>query len=202
MDVVVVAFAQEQGQPVMAGVALAAYAGGSLVAGLLYGIVALPGSLLARFVGCTLLFALATQTLFLVGSVPVLVLAVFLAGLTIAPVLVAGISLVESRVARAALNEGLTWTTTGSPSASPPARPWPVPPSTPGAASRRSWCPLSAPAWPARSPCSAVWWSGVPPPTTRRRRRRSRRPADPRGTGTGPDRASGWVGACPPRSAR
>jgi len=113
MDVVVVAFAQEQGQPVMAGVALAAYAAGSLVAGLVYGILTLPGSLLARFVGCGLLFAAATQTLFLVGSVPVLVVAVFLAGLTIAPVLVSGMSLVESRVARTALNEGLTWTSTG-----------------------------------------------------------------------------------------
>ncbi|SDN77289.1 Predicted arabinose efflux permease, MFS family [Klenkia soli] len=113
MDVVVVGFAQEQGRPVMAGVALAAYAGGSLVSGLLYGIVRLPGTLLTRFVGCGLLFGIATQSLLLVGSLPWLVVAVFLAGLTIAPVLVAGMSLVESRVARAALNEGLTWTTTG-----------------------------------------------------------------------------------------
>ncbi|SCX43485.1 Predicted arabinose efflux permease, MFS family [Klenkia marina] len=113
MDVVVVGFAQEQGQPVMAGVALAAYAGGSLVSGLLYGIVRLPGTLLARFVGCGLLFGLATQSLLLVGSLPWLVVAVFLAGLTIAPVLVAGMSLVESRVERTSLNEGLTWTSTG-----------------------------------------------------------------------------------------
>ncbi|MEI4274008.1 MFS transporter, partial [Klenkia sp. LSe6-5] len=113
MDVVVVGFAQEQGQPVMAGVALAAYAGGSLVSGLAYGIVRLPGTLLGRFVGCGLLFGVATQTLLLVGSLPWLVVAVFLAGLTIAPVLVSGMSLVESRVARTALNEGLTWTSTG-----------------------------------------------------------------------------------------
>ena len=42
-----------------------------------------------------------------------LVPAAFLAGLTIAPVLVSGMSLVESRVPRAALTEALTWTTTG-----------------------------------------------------------------------------------------
>ena len=113
MDVVVVGFAQEQGRPVMAGVALAAYAGGSLVSGLLYGIVALPGSLTARFVACGVAFGVAAQGLLLVGSVTWLVVAAFLAGLAIAPVLVSGMSLVESRVARSALNEGLTWTSTG-----------------------------------------------------------------------------------------
>ena len=113
MDVVVVGFAQDEGRPVMAGVALAAYAAGSLLSGLLYGVVALPGTLLGRFVGCGVLFGVATQGLLLVGSLPWLVVAVFVAGLTIAPVLVAGMSLVESRVDRASLNEGLTWTSTG-----------------------------------------------------------------------------------------
>ena len=113
MDVVVVGFAQAEGVPLMAGVALAAYAGGSLVSGLAYGVVRLPGSMVAKFVGCTVLFGVAAQGMLLVGSVTWLVAAAFLAGLAIAPVLVSGMSLVESRVPRAALNEGLTWTTTG-----------------------------------------------------------------------------------------
>lgn len=113
MDVVVVGFAELQDAPVMAGVALAAYAGGSLVSGLAYGVVRLPGTLLARFVGCAVLFGLAAQGLLLVGSLTWLVPAAFLAGLAIAPVLVSGMSLVESRVPRSALNEGLTWTSTG-----------------------------------------------------------------------------------------
>jgi predicted MFS family arabinose efflux permease len=37
----------------------------------------------------------------------------FLSGLSIAPVLVSGTSLVESRMPRAALTEALSWTTTG-----------------------------------------------------------------------------------------
>jgi predicted MFS family arabinose efflux permease len=37
----------------------------------------------------------------------------FLAGLAIAPVLVSGMSLVESRVPRSALTEALTWVVTG-----------------------------------------------------------------------------------------
>jgi MFS family permease len=113
MDVVVVGFADEQGRTVAAGIALSAYAGGSLVAGLVYGIARLPGTLVDRFLGCTLLFAAAAQTLHLVGSLPALVVIAFLAGLAIAPVLVSGMSVVESRVPRAGLTEGLTWTSTG-----------------------------------------------------------------------------------------
>jgi hypothetical protein len=92
MDVVVVAFAEAEGSQAFAGVALAAYAGGSLVAGLVYGVVRLPGALAARFV--------------LVGVG-------FVAGLAIAPVLVSGMSLVESRMPRSALTEALTWVVTG-----------------------------------------------------------------------------------------
>ena len=44
MDVVVVAYAEEEGAPALAGLALAVYAGGSLVAGLVYGVVRLPGT--------------------------------------------------------------------------------------------------------------------------------------------------------------
>jgi MFS family permease len=113
MDVVVVGFADAEGRGAAAGVALSAYAGGSLVAGLVYGIARIPGTLVGRFVGTALLFAVAAQALHLVGSLPALVAIAFLAGLTIAPVLVAGMSLVEARVPRAGLTEGLTWTATG-----------------------------------------------------------------------------------------
>jgi MFS family permease len=113
MDVVVVAFAQAEGAAPFAGVALAAYAGGSLVAGLAYGVLRLPGSLAARYVGCAVLFAVAAQGLLVVGSRAVLLPAAFIAGLAIAPVLVSGMSLVESRVPRTALTESLTWVFTG-----------------------------------------------------------------------------------------
>ncbi|WP_036335335.1 MFS transporter [Modestobacter caceresii] len=113
MDVVVVGFADAEGRPAVAGLALSAYAAGSLVAGLVYGVVRLPGTLVTRFLGCALLFAVAAQTLYLVSSLTMLIALAFLAGLTIAPVLVAGMSLVESRVPRASLTESLTWTSTG-----------------------------------------------------------------------------------------
>jgi MFS family permease len=113
MDVVVVAFAAADGLPALAGVALAAYAGGSLVAGLVYGVVRLPGTLAGRFVGCAVFFGVAAQLLLTVGSLPVLIGVGFVAGLAIAPVLVAGMSLVESRAPRSALTEALTWVVTG-----------------------------------------------------------------------------------------
>lgn len=113
MDVVVVAFAEAEGAAAMAGVALSVYAGGSLVAGLVYGVVRLPGTLAARYVGCAVFFAVAAQLLLAVGSLPVLIAAGFVAGLAIAPVLVAGMSLVESRMPRSALTEALTWVVTG-----------------------------------------------------------------------------------------
>jgi predicted MFS family arabinose efflux permease len=113
MDVVVVAFAEAEGAPPMAGVALAFYAGGSLVAGLVYGVIRLPGTLFARYVGCAVFFAVAAQLLLAVGSLPGLIGVGFVAGLAIAPVLVSGMSLVESRMPRAALTEALTWVVTG-----------------------------------------------------------------------------------------
>jgi predicted MFS family arabinose efflux permease len=113
MDVVVVGFARAEGAPALAGVALAAYAGGSLVAGLVYGLARLPGTLETRFAVCSLLFGLAAQLLLVVGSLSVLVPVTFLAGLAIAPTLVSGMSLVEARVPRAALTESLSWTTAG-----------------------------------------------------------------------------------------
>jgi predicted MFS family arabinose efflux permease len=113
VDVVVVGFADAEGVPAFAGLALAVYAGGSLFAGLLYGVVRLPGSLATRFVATAVAFGLAAQLMWGVGSVVVLVGVGFLAGLTIAPVLVSGTSLAESRVPRTALTEALAWTTTG-----------------------------------------------------------------------------------------
>jgi len=113
MDVVVVAFAQEQGAAPLAGLALSVYAGGSLVAGLVYGLLQLPGSLAARYVACAVGFAVAAQALLAVSSIGLLIPIAFVAGLAIAPVLISGTSLVESRVPRTALTEALSWTTTG-----------------------------------------------------------------------------------------
>lgn len=113
IDVVVIGFADAEGAKALSGAALAVFAGGSLLAGLVYGLARPARSLAARFVGTAVAFGLAAQLLWAVGSLPVLVLCGFLAGLTIAPVLVSGTSLVESRVGRGVLTESLAWTITG-----------------------------------------------------------------------------------------
>jgi MFS family permease len=113
IDVVVIGFAEEEGAQALAGLVLAVFAGGSLVAGLVYGLARVPGTLAARFVGSAVAFGLAGQLLWGVSSLPVLIGCGFLAGLTIAPVLVSGTSLVESRVAPGVLTESLAWTITG-----------------------------------------------------------------------------------------
>ncbi|MBJ7452204.1 MAG: MFS transporter [Blastococcus sp.] len=113
IDVVVIGFAEEEGAQALAGLVLAVFAGGSLVAGLVYGLARLPGTLAARFVGTAVAFGLAGQLLWGVTSLPVLIGCGFLAGLTIAPVLVSGTSLVESRVGPGVLTESLAWTITG-----------------------------------------------------------------------------------------
>jgi MFS family permease len=113
LDVVVIGFAEAEGSPALAGAALAVFAGGSLLAGLVYGLARLPGTLAGRFVATAVAFGLAAQLLWSVGSMPLLVACGFLAGLTIAPVLVSGTSLVESRVGPGVLTESLTWTVTG-----------------------------------------------------------------------------------------
>jgi MFS family permease len=113
IDVVVIGFAEEEGAQALAGLVLSVFAGGSLVAGLVYGLARLPGTLAARFVGTAIAFGLAGQLLWGVTSLPVLIACGFLAGLTIAPVLVSGTSLVESRVGPGVLTESLAWTITG-----------------------------------------------------------------------------------------
>lgn len=113
LDVVVVGFAEEEGAQAFSGLALAVFALGSLVAGLAYGLARLPGTLATRFVATAVAFGLAAQLLWGVGSLPVLVGCGFLAGLTIAPVLVSGTALVESRVVPGGLTESLAWTITG-----------------------------------------------------------------------------------------
>lgn len=113
IDVVVIGFADAEGAEPLSGAALAVFAGGSLVAGLAYGLARPARSLAARFVGTAVAFGLAAQLLWTVSSMAALVLCGFLAGLTIAPILVSGTSLVESRVAPGVLTESLAWTITG-----------------------------------------------------------------------------------------
>jgi MFS family permease len=57
--------------------------------------------------------AVSMIPLLLVGNLPLLAVALFLAGLSIAPTMITTMSLIEEHVPRAKLTEGMTWVSTG-----------------------------------------------------------------------------------------
>jgi len=108
-----VGFADQDGHRALAGPLLACYAAGSMVAGLVYGVlhwrVELPVRLLAGASAMTVTVAMLPFIQAPLLLAPVL----FVCGLGIAPTLIAGLSLVERLVRPGQLTEGLTWATTG-----------------------------------------------------------------------------------------
>lgn len=113
IEVIVVAYADFRAHPAAAGGILAAYAGGSLIAGLGYGVVRWRAALPVRFVLASAAFGTASLLLLVVDSLPVLAVVMFVAGSAISPVLISGNALVESLMPPGALTQGLTWVSTG-----------------------------------------------------------------------------------------
>ncbi|WP_431041772.1 MFS transporter [Streptomyces sp. P1-3] len=113
VDVVTVAFAEEEGHKAAASLVLAVYALGSCLAGVVFGLLDLKGSAARRWLLGVCAMAVSMIPLQLVGSLPFLAVALFVAGLSIAPTMVTTMALVERHVPRAKLTEGMTWTSTG-----------------------------------------------------------------------------------------
>jgi len=113
IDVVTVAFAEEVGHKSAASLVLAVYALGSCAAGAVFGLLHLTGHPSRRFVVGLTAIAVSMVPLQLVDSLPLLAVALFLAGLSIAPTMVTTMALVEEHVPRAKLTEGMSWTSTG-----------------------------------------------------------------------------------------
>ncbi|MEU1376726.1 MFS transporter [Streptomyces triculaminicus] len=113
IEVVTVAFAEEQGHKAAASVVLAVYALGSCLAGAVFGLLHLKGEPARRWVVGVCAMAVSMIPLQLVGNLPFLAVALFVAGLSIAPTMVTTMALVEQYVPRAQLTEGMTWTSTG-----------------------------------------------------------------------------------------
>jgi MFS family permease len=112
VDVAMVAFAEEAGSSGAVGPLLALYAAGSLVAGLAYGARSWRTPLHRRFlVSLAGLFG-GTGLIALAHSVPLMALAVTVAGVAIAPTLIAGFRLAQKLAPPSALTEGLNWVST------------------------------------------------------------------------------------------
>jgi hypothetical protein len=112
-EVVTVAFTQTHGAPAMSGVVLAVWALGSLLAGLWYGAVHWRAPVERRLLVGTVALAVTMAPLPWVGTVPLLGVALFGCGMTIAPTMVAVTSCVEEWVPAQRLTEAITWTVTG-----------------------------------------------------------------------------------------
>ncbi|MFH9424826.1 MFS transporter [Streptomyces sp. NPDC017529] len=113
IDVVTLAFAEEEGHQGAASLVLATYALGSCLAGVVFGMLHFKGSAARRWLVGVCAMAVSMIPLQLVGNLPFLAVALFFAGLAIAPTMVTTMALVEQHVPRANLTEGMTWTSTG-----------------------------------------------------------------------------------------
>ncbi|WP_405793890.1 MFS transporter [Streptomyces sp. NBC_01506] len=113
IDVVTVAFAEERGNKTAASLVLAVYALGSCLAGAVFGLLRPRGSASRRWLVGVCAMAVSMIPLQLAGSLPILAVALFVAGLSIAPTMVTTMALVEAHVPRTKLTEGMTWTSTG-----------------------------------------------------------------------------------------
>ncbi len=112
-EVMIAAFATEHDQKGSAGVVLAVWAAGSLVAGVIVGALPQPPFPLRRLRMSLLILSLLFAPMALLSSVPLLAVGMFFGGFMISPTLIAMVNLVERVVPPTRLTEALTWTTTG-----------------------------------------------------------------------------------------
>jgi MFS family permease len=112
VDLITVAFAEEEGVKAAAGFLLASFAGGSMVSGLWFGSRHWRMSLQGRFVRALGVFALGLVPIVFIGDARVMAGALFLAGFAISPTLITGFSLTERLVPPSLLTEGMAWIST------------------------------------------------------------------------------------------
>ena len=113
LEVVMVAFAEEDGRPAAAGVLLPLVAVGSAAAGLAYGIRAWRTPLDRRLLLALGGLAVGVVPLLLAPGVVAMAPAALLAGIAISPTLIASFGLVEELVPVRMRTEGFTWLNSG-----------------------------------------------------------------------------------------
>jgi MFS family permease len=113
-EVTTVAFATAHGHRGYAGFLLALWAAGSLIAGVVTGLVSWRVGPATRLKWGALAMFVAMLPLSLIGSLPVMAAWLFVAGFAIAPTGIAGFSLVEQTVPKSRLTEGMTMVETAA----------------------------------------------------------------------------------------
>ena len=113
IEVTTVAFAEEVGNKTYAGPLLALYALGSLAAGVVTGAIGWQSGPLIRLRWGSAAMAVAVAPLYFIDSLLVMGAALLLAGLAIAPTLIASLSLCEQVLPPSRMTEGMTFVHTG-----------------------------------------------------------------------------------------
>ncbi|MFI6848834.1 MFS transporter [Kitasatospora sp. NBC_00085] len=111
MQVSVTAFTESVGQPGANGTVYGIFAGGSMLAGVLYGMIAWRRAAQQRLLASYALLVLGCSTLWAMPNLVALSVAGLVCGLAIAPTLITGYTLVETLVADGAKTEAFTWLT-------------------------------------------------------------------------------------------
>jgi predicted MFS family arabinose efflux permease len=113
LEVVMVAFAQERGQPSAAGFLLPLVAAGSALSGLVYGARTWRTPLERRFLVALAFLVVSVVPVVLAPGVGAMVPAALLAGLAVSPTLIVGFALAARLVPPSARTEGFTWLNSG-----------------------------------------------------------------------------------------
>jgi MFS family permease len=109
LEVAMSALATRHGHPAAAGVLLAAFCGGSLLGGLIYGRRSWRGSPGSRYVLLTAAFAAGMAPLVLAGSIRVMIVLMALAGLSLAPVTACAFALIDDVAPPGTTTEAFSW---------------------------------------------------------------------------------------------
>ena len=113
IDIVSVAFAQQQNAPIAASIVLSAYAISSCIAGLAFGAMKFKRRLQQLLRWAAICTALTTLPFLFIDDVYSLTAAVFVMGLAFAPSMILAMSLVERVVPEQQLTEAMTWLLAG-----------------------------------------------------------------------------------------
>jgi MFS family permease len=113
IDLSTVSFAQHFGHKPLAGLILGTYAFGSATGGLWYGSRQWRAPVEKRFALTLVLTVLGVATFWAQPNLITLTCGIYLCGLTIAPTLIAGFSLIEAQAQRGRSTEAMSWLSSG-----------------------------------------------------------------------------------------
>lgn len=109
VEIVMVAFAEDQGMESAASFMVASFAGGSLIGAVIYGARHWPGSIAAKLLFSFGWLGLGTIPILLAPNIPLMTLAVFITGIAIAPTLITANLFVELVSPQSRITEAFAW---------------------------------------------------------------------------------------------